>query len=128
MNGRSRTICVLGGTGFLGTCAVGHLAAAGHQLRLPTRSINRNRHLGVLPNAQLLEADVHDPATLRQLFAGCDTAINMVGILNESARDGSGFRHAHTELTRKAVAAATDARLQKFVQVSALKASASAGW
>lgn len=117
------TICVLGGTGFLGSQVVAHLAAAGHRLRLPTRDPARARHLTVLPNARLLWADVHDPDTLARLVAGCDRVINLVGILNEAGYDGSGFRHAHAELTAKLVRACETAGVPKLVQVSALNAN-----
>ena len=120
------TLCLLGGTGFVGSRLAAHLAARGWSLRLPTRDPARVRHLKVLPNARLLRADVHDPATLGQLVAGCDAVINLVGILNEAGYDGSGFRRAHTELTEKVVAACQAADVPKLVQISALQADVKA--
>lgn len=116
------TLCVLGGTGFVGARVVAHLAAAGYRLRLPTRNPVNARHLTVLPNARLLRADVHDPDTLARLVAGCDGVVNLVGILNEAGDDGSGFRHAHAELAAKLVRACEAADVPKLVQISALHA------
>jgi len=122
-----RTVCVLGGTGFVGSRVAAHLAAAGYELRLPTRHPERARHLKVLPNARLLRADVHDPATLAQLLHGCDAVVNLVGILNEKGFDGQGFMHAHAELARKLVTACEAADVDKLVQISGLKADAKLG-
>lgn len=117
------TLCVLGGTGFVGSRVVARLAAVGYRLRLPTRDPIRARHLAVLPNARLLRADVHDPGTLARLVAGCDGVVNLVGILNEAGFDGSGFQHAHAELAAKLVRACDTAGVPKLVQVSALHAN-----
>ena len=121
------TICVLGGTGFLGSRLAARLTNAGLQLKIPTRSLARNRHLLVLPQVKLVQADVHDPATLRELLSGCDTAVNLVGILNEPGRRGAGFHRVHTELTGKLIDACRAAGVGKLVQISALKANAETG-
>ncbi len=127
MGSRSFEICVLGGTGFLGTRVVSQLAAADHRLRVPTRNVARHRHIQVLPEARLIQCDVHDPDTLLDLVTGCDVAINLVGILNEKGRAGAGFRQAHTALTEKLVEACQRAEVTKLVQVSALQADAEQG-
>ena len=121
------TIGVLGGTGFLGSRLAARLSNAGCRLRIPTRSLARNRHLLVLPQVQLIHADVHDPAILSELLSGCDVAVNLVGILNERGRDGAGFHHVHTELTGKLIDACRVAGVGKLVQISALKANAETG-
>lgn len=123
----TRTICILGGTGFVGSRLVANLAARGQELRVPTRQALRGRHLGVLPSVRVIEADIHAEAALRRLFEGCDAIVNLVGILNERGRSGAGFRRAHTELTGKAVGAAREAGARKFVQMSGLGANAEQG-
>lgn len=115
-------LCLLGGTGFVGSRVAAHLAAQGWSLRLPTRDPVRARHLMVLPNARLISADVHDPDTLVRLVTGCDAVVNLVGILNETGFDGSGFQRAHAELTEKIVLACETAGVPKLVQISALQA------
>lgn len=122
-----RRICILGGTGFLGRRLARRFDAAGFITRVPTRTRFRHRDLLVLPNVELVEADVHDEATLRGLLTGCFAAINLVGILNEKGSDGSGFRRAHTELCEKLVRAATAAGVRRLLYVSALKADADYG-
>lgn len=116
------TYCVFGGGGFLGSRLVARLAAAGHAVTVPTRDPARVRHLLVLPTVRVVRADIHDPGTLAGLLDGCTAAVNLVGILNESGRDGAGFRRAHRTLTASLLAACRATDVRRFVQVSALKA------
>lgn len=118
------SLCVLGGAGFVGTWLVNRLAEAGHRIRIPTRHAHRHQLLLTLPAVDLIEADVHDPDTLAELFAGCSTVINLVGILNEHGRNGSGFRRAHVELAQKVVAACQSQGVARLLHMSALNADA----
>lgn len=115
-------VSILGGTGFVGRHIVTRLAARKIRVRILTRHPERHRDLRIMPEVELVAGDSHDPATLDSLFEGSGAVINLVGILNEKGRDGSGFRKAHTELTEKALAAAEAKGVQRFVQMSALKA------
>ena len=127
-----RNILLIGGTGFLGTAMVRELArrpaTADCCFTLPTRRRERAKHLLVLPTAQVVEANVHDPATLARLMAGQDTVISLVGILKggEGEPYGKGFARAHVELPRKIAAAAKAAGVRRVLHVSALKAAADA--
>lgn len=118
---------MLGGTGFVGRRVVGALVRRGYRVRVPTRNRERNRRLLVLPGVELLNADVHDRGTLRELVDSCDAVVNLVGILDERPRNGSGFHKAHVELVEKALEACLDAGVRRFVHVSALKANAEHG-
>lgn len=124
---RVNSLCVLGGAGFVGRHLVGRLATQRLQVRVLTRRRERHRSLLVLPTVQLIEADVHDPAELARHFQGCDAVVNLIGILNEKGRDGSGFRYAHVELAQKVIRACKDARVQRLLHMSALGAHASKG-
>jgi len=118
------TICVLGGTGFVGTELVSRLAMDGHWVRVPTRSSAGNDALRVLDTVRLIRADIHDPNTLNRLFAGADAVINLVGILNETGRNT--FRSAHVNLAEKVIAAAKNARVRRLLHMSSLAADPSA--
>ncbi|MSR09416.1 MAG: complex I NDUFA9 subunit family protein [Gammaproteobacteria bacterium] len=115
--------CVIGGTGFVGSRLVARLANAGYRVTVPTRDPERCRHLRVLPTLRVLRADIHAPEMLRGILEGADTAINLVGILNEPGRDGAGFRRAHVELTQKLIGACSTAGVRHLVQISALNAT-----
>jgi NADH dehydrogenase len=118
-------ICVLGGSGFIGRHIVEKLVERGDFVIVPSRRRERAKHLITLPTVQVVQADVHDPATLRRLFAGCDAAINLVGVLQGRRGDpyGPDFVRAHVELPRKAIAACRDARVPRLLHMSALKAA-----
>ncbi len=121
---KSQIICVLGGTGFVGRHLVNGLTEAGYRVRIPTRRRARHRDLLVNPRVNLVEADVHDPAALAEQLAGCRAAINLIGILNETGHDGSGFRRAHVALAEKLVRAARDQGVARLLHMSALNADA----
>ncbi len=121
-------ICIVGGTGFVGRTLANHLAREGIDVRILTR--NRERHkdnLILLPNVELIQADVHNVDNLKKYFSGCNAVINLVGILNERGRDGSGFRHVHVELTRKIVDACQHTHIKRLLHMSALNADAKTG-
>ena len=113
-------VCVLGGSGFVGTELVIRLALAGHWVRVPTRNLTRTERLRVLDTVELRVANVHEPRILSQLFAGCDAVVNLVGILNE--RRGASFDAVHTELAAKVMASARTAGVRRLLHVSALGA------
>lgn len=117
-----RTVCVIGGSGFLGSHIVRLLAARGITVRVPTRNRERVKDtLIVLPTADVRTEDVHDPATLRRLLTGADAVINAVGVLHDAR--GDGFRRNHVELPAKIVTACKDAGVTRLVHVSALRAA-----
>ena len=123
-----QTICVLGGTGFIGSSIVNQLVRHGYQVVIPTRNREKNRNnLILLPGVELIQADIYDQRQLSRLFSGCDAAINCVGILNESRHDGSGFRKAHVELVKKAIEATRATNLRRFIQISTIGANATKG-
>jgi NADH dehydrogenase len=120
------TICLLGGTGFVGRHLAARLAQNNCNVRILTRSRARHYDLVVLPTVTLVEADVHDVDALTQEFAGCDAVVNLVGILNERGHRGSGFRQAHVELAEKVVAACNGAGVPRLLHMSALNAAENA--
>ena len=119
---RSLAICILGGTGFVGTRLAARLSKAGHRVTVLSRDREQHKQLRVLPGVALENCDVYDPALLAERFRGHEVVINLIGILNESGFGGAGFRRAHTELTRGALQAANSAGVQRLVHMSALGA------
>src|SRR6202022_2897766 len=120
------SICILGGTGFLGTRLVARLIKEGHRVTALSRDREQHNHLLVLPGLTLENGDVYDEAQLSEQFRGKDVVINLIGILNERGFSGGGFRRAHTELTRGVLRAARSAGVTRLLQVSALKAAVDA--
>jgi len=119
-------IAVLGGTGFVGHSLCERLVMAGHEVRILTRHRERHRDFLILPGAQVIEADVHSPAALKREFQGLDVVVNLVGILNESGRNGKGFERVHAELPAKIVQACRQSGVTRLLHMSALHASVDA--
>jgi NADH dehydrogenase len=120
------SICILGGTGFLGTRLVARLIKGGHQVTVLSRDREQHKHLLVLPGLTLDNCDVYDEPQLSEQFRGKDVVVNLVGILNERGFGGAGFRRTHTELTRGVLQAARSTGVTRLLQVSALKAAVDA--
>lgn len=118
-----RTICILGGTGFVGRHITARLIERGYHVRIPSRDPFRHRELNVLPTVTLIKADVHDPGVLAREFAQAEAVVNLVGILNEKGHKGEGFRQAHVELTRKVLDACRRCGIERLLHMSALGAA-----
>ena len=117
-------VCVVGGTGFIGSHLVARLVTMGHVVRLPTRRVEAAKALGVLPGVELVECDVHDPRALERVIAGSDAVINLVGILHSDRGTpyGRAFARAHVELPRKIARACSDRGVDRLIHMSALGA------
>ena len=120
---KALSICILGGTGFVGSHLCAELVKRGHRVKVLTREREQNRHLLVLPSLEIAQADIHNEAELKQHFQNCDAVVNLVGILNEKKHDGSGFHIAHVELARKVITICTSCKVKRLLHMSALNAS-----
>jgi len=124
-------ICILGGSGFVGTHLVSQLAARGLAVRVLSRRREMAKELILLPTVEVVEADVHDQQELIRHFRGMDAVINLVGILHESkvgrvdlpsARRGD-FQQVHIELPRKIIHACGESGVRRLLHMSALGAN-----
>jgi len=120
-----KTICVLGGSGFVGHQLVSQLSKAGYVVRIPSRNRERRRSIMVLPNVEITDVDINDEEALKGLFSGCDAVINLAAILNEQATDT--FKKLHVELAQKVVNACRATGVTRLLHMSALNADAKNG-
>jgi len=117
---RPLRILVLGGTGFVGRSLCERLvrrAAGAGLVRVPTRRLAHGKPLLPLPTIELVQADVHDDATLRRLVEGCDAVVNLVAILHGTP---AAFERVHVALPRRLAAACGAAGVRRLLHVSAL--------
>jgi uncharacterized protein YbjT (DUF2867 family) len=120
------TVAVLGGSGFVGRHVCHALASAGYRVRVATRDRERaKKNLILLPTADVVVADVHDPAQLAAFLRGVDAVVNLIGVLHDS-RDGHGFQAVHVELARKVVAACRANGIGRLLHMSSLGAAPAA--
>ncbi|MCW5625460.1 MAG: complex I NDUFA9 subunit family protein [Burkholderiales bacterium] len=120
-----RSVCLIGGSGFVGSHVARQLSARGIHVRIPTRIRERVKdELILLPTVDVQQADIHDPPSLARLVTGVDAVVNLVGVLHDGR--GDGFRRNHEELPARIAAACREAGVRRLVHVSALGASADA--
>lgn len=122
-----KTICILGGTGFVGGHLVNRLANEGWQIRIPTRRPERHRQFLIFPSVTLSQTNIHDPEQLAAVLQRCDAVVNLVGILNEPKDDGKGFERVHVGLAEKLITACEKQGIKRLLHVSALQADAEKG-
>jgi len=117
------TVAVLGGSGFVGRSLCHALAAAGYRVRVATRDRERAKErLILLPTAEVLAVDVHDPAQLAAFVRGADAVVNLVAELHEG-RGNRSFREAHVALARKVVDACREGGIARLLHMSSLRAA-----
>lgn len=115
---RGDTLCILGGSGFVGRALILHLHAEGYVLRVMTRHPQRHRDLLVLPRLTLIAGDPTDERTLAAAVEPCQAVINLVGILVESR--ATPFARVHEQLPAQLGRLAGPRRI---IHISALGAS-----
>jgi NADH dehydrogenase len=117
------TICVFGGTGFLGRGLVRRLAAEGATLRIAVRSPDRSRSVlraADLDRVTVLRADVRDPASVAAAVAGVDAVVNAVSAYVE--KRGVSFESVHVQGARTLAQEAAAAGVARLVLVSGIGA------
>jgi NADH dehydrogenase len=112
-------VLVTGGTGFVGPKVVNELVDSAHWVRVLERRPGNWKRAGLRCH-EAAEGDVTDAESLRRAVAGCDAVVHLVAIIAGRPRD---FERVMEEGTRNLVAAAQEARIGRFVLMSALGTS-----
>jgi NADH dehydrogenase len=114
-------ILVTGGTGFVGREVVGELLALDSHVRLLVRNPGK---LPAFPHeahhtrVELVQGDALKPETLPAAMVGVQVVIHLIGIITENAH--ATYEQAHTEATRNLLAAARQAGVTRWIQMSAI--------
>ncbi|MCC3750717.1 MAG: complex I NDUFA9 subunit family protein [Halorhodospira halophila] len=119
----AKTVCIVGGTGFVGMHVANRLAGRGYAIRALTRRYYRGRDLLPFPGLRLIEADVHDERQLVRHFSGCHAVINLAGA--HTGRNGpreGAYREVHVDLARRVLSAARRASVPRYLHMSAVGA------
>ncbi|MCB1868088.1 MAG: complex I NDUFA9 subunit family protein [Gammaproteobacteria bacterium] len=119
-------VCILGGTGFVGSHLTCRMNSYGIHVRIPTRHPQRHRELMAGGRVELINTNPFDRHQLEAVMDGCDAAVNLVGILNET-HAGKDFQHIHIELADRVVEACKASGVSRLLHMSALNANESNG-
>jgi len=117
------TVCVFGGTGFLGRRLVRRLAAEGAALRIAVRSPDRAQSVlraADLQRVTVLRADVRDRASVAAAVAGADAVVNAVSAYVE--KGGVTFESVHVHGAKTLAQEAAAAGVARLVLVSGIGA------
>jgi nucleoside-diphosphate-sugar epimerase len=114
-------IIILGGTGFIGSQLSAKLSPLCDKICVLTRNIEANKDLKLIPNLEIIHANVLDERSLNAVFSGSDIVINTIGILNESGKDNT-FNNLHYELTKKISNAIKLNKVKRYLYISSLNA------
>jgi NADH dehydrogenase len=117
---KTKRVCILGGSGFVGRHLCAELARRHFRIRVLTRRTARCRHLLVFPTIELVETDVHYASRLNVHFRDCDAVVNLVGILNEGSGGNQRFDEAHALLPAKVSEACQFNGIKRILHMSAL--------
>lgn len=120
-------VTIFGGSGFIGTQTVRRLTQRGWRVRVVVRHPHKAIALNPLGNVgqiHIVRGDIGDPRSVSAALRGATAAVNLVGLLYETA--GRRFQQVHVEGVRTIVEACRDHQVARFVQVSAIGADAKA--
>ncbi|MCP3868380.1 MAG: complex I NDUFA9 subunit family protein [Gammaproteobacteria bacterium] len=119
-------VAILGGTGFIGRHLAARLADAGLKCRIITKKLHRYRGIQAGRGVSLVAADPFDPDQLKSAIENTQVVINLVGILNETAKNAT-FKKVHVELTNRVVEACGETGVNRLLHMSALNADPTNG-
>jgi NADH dehydrogenase len=119
-----KKICVLGGSGFVGSALVAKLDAAGYMVTVLSRRRDSAKHLILLPNVSVVECNIFDHAALTAALTGADAVINLLGILHQSKT--LSFEHMHHELPASLAKICIDLGIKRLLHMSSLRADKNA--
>ncbi|WP_417517552.1 complex I NDUFA9 subunit family protein [Minwuia sp.] len=121
---RGSRVAVFGGSGFIGRYLVKRLAHAGANVTVAVRDPQGAQFLkpmGDVGQITPLYANVRKPKSVAQALQGADMVVNLVGVLDQGSQPFAGV---HVAGAKNIATAAAELGIARFVQVSAIGASA----
>jgi uncharacterized protein YbjT (DUF2867 family) len=115
----SRTIVVIGATGYIGARLVSKLLSAGYRVRAVSRSLQKLQgcHWASHANVQLMAADVLNRGALTAACRDCEAAYYFVHSMNPEHKD---FADADRRGAANMVSAAETASLKRIIYLGGL--------
>ncbi len=115
-----RIILVTGATGYVGGRLVERLLSAGYRVRASARSMEKlkDRTWSEDPNIELIEADLLEPASLKDALDGCHIAYYLVHSMNPQQK--SEFARADRLAAANFVQAAANSCLKRIIYLGGI--------
>lgn len=116
----NKTVCVFGGTGFIGRHIVRALCAEGWRVKIASRAPESAFELkvsGSVGQVVAVPCDYSDEQ-IASCVANCDAVVNLVGILFEKKKNS--FEKIHVEQPQNIARACAANNVARFIHVSAL--------
>ena len=115
-----KTVCIFGGTGFLGRNLTQVLARLGYRIKIATRVPQSAYFLKPYGDVgQIVPVQCgYDKESMEKVIEGCDAVINLVGILFEKKKNK--FSRVHTDFPKMIAQICSEKKIKNFVHVSAL--------
>jgi dihydroflavonol-4-reductase len=110
-----------GATGFVGSAVARTLLARGHRLRLLVRPGSDRQNVAGL-DAELVEGDLTDPASLARAVTGCAALFHVAADYRLWVPDPAVMTQANVAGTTSLLTAAQDAGVQRMVYCSSVAA------
>ena len=109
------TICITGGTGYIGSRLIPLLIESGHEVRAVVRSGSENKLPG---NTAAIVADPLIENSYTESIRGCDTFVHLIGVPHPSPAKAAEFRAIDLPSIQVAVKAAREAGIRHFIYLS----------
>jgi uncharacterized protein YbjT (DUF2867 family) len=111
-------VTVFGGTGFVGSYLIDALLERGHHPVLLVRAASEHK-VNQPDKYTLVTGDIANPAAVRSAIDGADAVIYNIGILREFPAQDVTYEALHFEGARRAMDAAEQAGVRRFLLMSA---------
>lgn len=112
-----RAVLISGAAGNLGRFVARRLLEDGHAVRLMQHRTTLPAELQASANAQVIQADLSEPSTLRPACEGIDCVIHLAGVLFRP-RPEHFLRRTNTTYARNLIQASLESGVERFVLVS----------
>jgi uncharacterized protein YbjT (DUF2867 family) len=109
------TVCVTGGTGYIGRRLIPLLTKRGHTVKAVVRAGSENK---LPPDVSPVLADPLREDSYTGSVRGCDTFIHLIGVPHPSPAKAAQFRAIDLPSVKVAVKAAADAGVRHFIYLS----------
>ncbi len=114
----SKSVAIIGGTGFVGSHVVDALHAAGHATSLLVRAGSEDK-VQRADGQRVTVGDIDDDEAINAVLEGCDAVIYLIGILREDRSKGITFRKMQYEGVVRAADTAKAKGILRFLLMSA---------